>query len=250
MKFLAATIALAFAATAHADHAFTLTNRCPGAVNPVVADTRCGFSPRCGDASSFTGAQPGSVAPGTSKVVNIPNNWVGRIFNQNGACGAKGDGCTMGEFNLDSGDFFTPQSYDISNIQGFTQSMQISAAGCATVTCTNANCGCANAFPIGDTTGCGNDSPVRACGAGNIAFNTHLCSPPQLCSALKYFTKIYAFNAHLGSLVFNIGNSWVVSAFDSLGIEAACAMVATFFYNTEIALDKDPVCNMFRVVRL
>ncbi|KAK7451238.1 hypothetical protein VKT23_012576 [Stygiomarasmius scandens] len=175
MKFLAIATALGFAISASANHAFTLTNRCGSAVNAVVADTRCGFSPRCADASSFTAAQPGSIAPGTSKTVTIPSNWVGRIFAQNGRCGSKGDGCSLTEFNLDSGDFFTPQSYDISNIQGFTQSLQISSPGCATVTCTNANCGCANAFPIGDTTGCGNDSPVRACGAGDVSFNVVFC---------------------------------------------------------------------------
>ncbi|KAF5336763.1 hypothetical protein D9758_016381 [Tetrapyrgos nigripes] len=176
MKFLTvAAAALAFATSAYADHAFTFTNRCGNAVNPIIADTRCGYSPRCSDASSFTGAQPGSLAPGASRTVNVPNSWVGRVFNQNGACGAKGEGCTLGEFNLDSGDFFTPQSYDISNIQGFTQSIQIGAAGCATVTCTNANCGCSNAYPVGDLSGCGNDSPVRACGAGNIAFNVVFC---------------------------------------------------------------------------
>ncbi|THU85970.1 hypothetical protein K435DRAFT_970478 [Dendrothele bispora CBS 962.96] len=177
MKFsvAAAATALVLASSASANHVFTLNNRCGNAVNAVVADTRCGFSPRCDDASSFTGAQPGNIAAGTSKTVTIPSNWVGRIFNQNGNCGAKGDGCSMTEFNLDSGNAFTPQSYDISNIQGFTQSLQISAPNCATVTCTNANCGCANAFPVGDTTGCGNDSPVRACGAGDVPFTITFC---------------------------------------------------------------------------
>lgn len=81
----------------------------------------------------------------------------------------------QGEFNLDSGDKYTPQSYDISNIQVFTQSMQIVAQGCQTVKCTNANCGCSQAYPVGDTTGCGNDSPVRGCGAGAIAFTSEWC---------------------------------------------------------------------------
>ena len=35
--------------------------------------------------------------------------WNGRIFNQNGKCGAKGEGCTVTEFNLDTGSQFTPQ---------------------------------------------------------------------------------------------------------------------------------------------
>ncbi|KAK7444098.1 hypothetical protein VKT23_015496 [Stygiomarasmius scandens] len=180
MKFLVAAAALAFASSAYADHAFTLTNKCGNAVNPIIADTRCGYSPRCDGAASFTGAQPGSLAAGASKTVTIPSNWVGRIFNQNGSCGEKGESCTITEFNLDSGDQFTPQTYDISNIQGFTQSIQIGANGCDTVTCTNANCGCSNAYPIGDTTGCQAstgtvDNPVRACGAGNIAFSVVFC---------------------------------------------------------------------------
>lgn len=41
------------------------------------------------------------------------------------------------------------QAYDISNIQGFTQSMQIAVNGCDTVTCTNVNCGCSSAYPPG-----------------------------------------------------------------------------------------------------
>lgn len=47
----------------------------------------------------------------------------------------------MLEFNLDSGSEFTPQAYDISNIQGFTQSISVGADGCATATCTSASCG-------------------------------------------------------------------------------------------------------------
>ncbi|KAL0569427.1 hypothetical protein V5O48_012531 [Marasmius crinis-equi] len=174
-SFAVVLAALAAPLLVAADHKFTLTNKCGSAVNAVVADTRCGYSPRCADAASFTGAQPGSIGAGQTKTVTIPSKWVGRIFAQNGRCGAKGESCTVLEYNLDSGDQFTPQSYDISNIQGFTQSVQIGAAGCATVTCKNANCGCTNAYPIGDITGCGNDSPVRACGAGNVAFNVVFC---------------------------------------------------------------------------
>ncbi|KAL0059783.1 hypothetical protein AAF712_013470 [Marasmius tenuissimus] len=169
MKSFAAILALVPLFVA-ADHQFTLNNRCSNAINAVVADTRCGYSPRCDDASSYTGPQPGSIAGGTSKTVTIPSNWVGRIFAQNGACGEKGESCTVTEFNTDSGDQFTPQSYDISNIQGFTQSVSVSADGCETVTCTDVNCGCTNAYPPGDISGCGNDSPVRACGAGNVGF--------------------------------------------------------------------------------
>nr|ALA44973.1 thaumatin-like protein 11 [Moniliophthora perniciosa] len=154
-----------------ADHQFTLTNRCGNTITPVIADTRCGYSPRCDGAASYTSAQPSQMASGASQTVTVPSNWVGRIFAQNGSCGPKGEDCSVTEFNLDSGDAFTPQSYDISNIQGFTQSFQIGAAGCETVTCTSADCGCKNAYPVGDISGCGNDSPVRGCGAGNVAFS-------------------------------------------------------------------------------
>jgi hypothetical protein len=61
--------------------------------------------------------------------------WVGRVFVQNGNCGASGENCSMGEFNMDTGDFYTPQAYDISNIQGYTQAMSITGAGCETVSC-------------------------------------------------------------------------------------------------------------------
>lgn len=52
----------------------------------------------------------------------------------------------MIEFNLDSGNVYTPQSYDISNIQGYTQSLQVSASGCATATCKNKDCGVSVTF--------------------------------------------------------------------------------------------------------
>uniref|UniRef100_A0A0W0FAP4 Uncharacterized protein n=1 Tax=Moniliophthora roreri TaxID=221103 RepID=A0A0W0FAP4_MONRR len=108
-----------------ADHKFTLTNRCGNTITPVIADTKCGYSP------PTLPLNPSQIGSGESQTVTIPSNWVGRIFAQNGSCGPKGEGCSVTEFNLDSGDAFTPQSYDISNIQGFTQSFQIGAAGVA-----------------------------------------------------------------------------------------------------------------------
>ncbi|KAF5371432.1 hypothetical protein D9757_010010 [Collybiopsis confluens] len=161
MKLLFLSVFASVSSLVAAQHAFTLVNRCGSAVNPVFANTACGYSPRCAGAGFYTAAQPGSLAPGASKTVSVPVDWVGRLFNQNGACGASGEDCTITEYNLDTGDTFTPQAYDISNIQGFTQSIQLGAAGCDTVTCTNANCGCSEAYPIGDTSGCGNDSPTR-----------------------------------------------------------------------------------------
>ncbi|KAJ7782575.1 hypothetical protein DFH07DRAFT_791194 [Mycena maculata] len=156
-------------------HQFTLTNKCSSAVKPVVVSTACGYSPRCSDASTAPLPSVGSLAAGTSTTITVPDDFVGRIFNQDGSCGEEGENCTMLEFNLDADSFYTPNSYDISNIQGFTQSISLGAEGCDTVTCTSADCSCENAYPIGDTTGCGDDLPVKACGAGNIAFTVVFC---------------------------------------------------------------------------
>jgi len=98
---------------------------------------------------------------------------------------------------LDTGSQLTAQAYDISNVQGFTQSVSIGADGCESTTCQAVNCPCTQAYPPGvsthnthpqasipfwflaecsppsiskDTSGCGNGSPVRARGAGNIGF--------------------------------------------------------------------------------
>ncbi|KAJ7090873.1 hypothetical protein B0H15DRAFT_248057 [Mycena belliarum] len=156
-------------------HQFTLVNKCSSAVKPMVVSTACGYSPRC--AGAFSSALPsvGSLTAGQTTTINVPNNFVGRIFSQDGSCGAKGESCTMLEFNLDADSFYTPNSYDISNIQGFTQSIALGAAGCPTVTCTSPGCTCDNAYPIGDMTGCGSDLPVKACGKGNKAFTVVFC---------------------------------------------------------------------------
>ncbi|KAJ7804957.1 hypothetical protein B0H14DRAFT_2383360, partial [Mycena olivaceomarginata] len=164
---------------------FTFVNKCGNAITPIITDTSCGYSPRCADAAKYSGPAPTVLAPGASQTLNIDSKWVGRIFASHPACGPKGESCTITEYNLDSGSQFTPQTYDISNIQGFTDSVQISAAGCDTVTCTNANCGCTSAYPLGDTTGCGNDSPVRACGAGTVAFTGMSSSVLESCCSFR-----------------------------------------------------------------
>ncbi|KAJ7354483.1 hypothetical protein DFH08DRAFT_985098 [Mycena albidolilacea] len=156
-------------------HQFTLVNKCSNAVKPVVASTACGYSPRCADASTAAMPSPGSLAAGETTTITIPNKFVGRIFSQDGSCGAKGESCTMLEFNLDADSVYTPNSYDISNIQGFTQSISLGAEGCSTVTCTSPSCSCNDAYPIGDMTGCGNDLPVKACGKGNVPFTVVFC---------------------------------------------------------------------------
>ncbi|CAA7266879.1 unnamed protein product [Cyclocybe aegerita] len=143
LAFLLSTSSVAFAA-----HTFVFRNNCGSSVRPVIANVNCGYSPRCSTpgsggvpnpAISYTGAQPNTLGSGASQTMTINRQWNGRIFNQNGRCGAKGEGCTMGEFNLDTGSQWTPQAYDISNIQGFTQSIRIAVNGCDTVTCTNVN---------------------------------------------------------------------------------------------------------------
>jgi len=177
------SLAALFCAAA-ASHVFTIQNKCKYAVNPIIANTNCGYSPRCNTPGSggvpnpaipYKGPQPGTIKAGATKSITINNQWNGRIFNQNGKCGSKGEKCTMLEYNLDTGSNWTPQAYDISNIQGFTQSVSIGANGCQSTTCKAVNCPCTQAYPPGDTTGCGNDSPVRACGAGNIGFWVTFC---------------------------------------------------------------------------
>ncbi|KAJ7249270.1 hypothetical protein C8J57DRAFT_1079634 [Mycena rebaudengoi] len=169
-----AAVPTAPAASNSGGHQFTLVNKCASAVKPVVVSTACGYSPRCADALTEALPSVGALGVGKSTTLSI-DNFVGRIFTQTSKCGAQGEGCTMLEFNLDADSFYTPNSYDISNIQGFTQSISLGATGCPTVTCTSPSCSCANAYPIGDMTGCGNDSPVKACGKGNKAFTVVFC---------------------------------------------------------------------------
>jgi len=51
-------------------------------------------------AISYTGPQIGQIGPGRTKAIRINDQWNGRIFNQNGRCGGKGEKCTMLEYNL------------------------------------------------------------------------------------------------------------------------------------------------------
>ena len=61
-------------------------------------------------AISYTGPQIGQIGPGITSSITINNQWNGRIFNQNGVCGGKGEGCTVLEFNL--GESFMRRGYD------------------------------------------------------------------------------------------------------------------------------------------
>ncbi|KAF8896129.1 hypothetical protein BD779DRAFT_1639520 [Infundibulicybe gibba] len=182
-SLLQVTLILVGSSIVHA-HKFTIVNKCATGLQPIIADTSCGYSPRCNTPGSggvpnparpFTGGQPGFLAPGASTTVTVNERWNGRIVGQDGRCGAAGESCTMAEFNLDTGSVWTPQAYDISNIQGYTHPMSISVSGCDTVTCLIADCGCKNGYAIGDLTGCGNDSPVRGCSAGSKAWTVTFC---------------------------------------------------------------------------
>jgi len=160
-----------------ANHEFTLINNCDRTIQPVFANTACGYSPRCDGAGHHTGAQPDAIAPGETGFATAPYAWVGRLFDStSGSCGPSGEDCSIGEFNLDTGSVYTAQSYDLSNIQGFTQALALEASGCDALTCTSEDCGCDEAYPVGDESGCGADLPVRACGPGNIAFAITFCA--------------------------------------------------------------------------
>ncbi|KAF8896128.1 hypothetical protein BD779DRAFT_1667976 [Infundibulicybe gibba] len=123
-------------------HQFNFVNRCGSAITPVIANTNCGYSPRCSTPGSGGVPNPAiltqvlnrdlSVLAAQKASLSTPKceEWNGRIFAQNGHCGASGESCTITEFNLDTGSQFTAQAYDISNIQGFTQSIQIAVNGC------------------------------------------------------------------------------------------------------------------------
>ncbi|KAH0585380.1 hypothetical protein H2248_008617 [Termitomyces sp. 'cryptogamus'] len=177
-------VLLSLVSTVTNSHKFHLKNNCVSTVKPVIVNTNCNYSPRCSTPGSggvpnpaipYTGPQPAHLAPGQSQSLIINSQWNGRIFNQNGACGAAGERCTVTEFNLDTGSHWTPQTYDISNIQGYTQSVRIEVDGCYPVACTKMNCGCKNAYSVGDIAGCDNDSPVHSCSAGSHTFTITFC---------------------------------------------------------------------------
>ncbi|KAJ3793760.1 hypothetical protein GGU11DRAFT_691140, partial [Lentinula aff. detonsa] len=174
---------------------FTLINNCPYSITAYVEDTKCGYSPRCADASSYSAAQPGAIPAGGTMEVTIPAAWVGRIYAETSTftCGAKGEDCTIGEFNLDTGDFYAAQAYDISNIQGFTQAMAIQLQGCDTVTCSSQSCACSDAYPPGDETGCGDDSPVRSRESlcSSFFFSLESIGPRLRCWYVIIFPGIY-----------------------------------------------------------
>jgi len=80
-------------------------------------------------------------------------------------------------FNFDNGPAATSQSYDLSNIQGFTRGMQAvpwpSDAGCQTKTCWAADCDLSQAYPPGNE---GDNAANTSCGAANLGITLYLCA--------------------------------------------------------------------------
>jgi len=184
--FASSTLLLsALASIAYAGHALNLHNNCGNGVQPTVAS--CIDLPPGTQCNAYNGAQPTFLNPGASTTVNVPNGWNGRVFVQANTCSAQsGDcfstgclGCTLLEFTMDSPNDGGQQSYDISNINGFTQSYSLRGDGCDTVTCTSPNCPCDQAYPRGDPADkCGTSTPdhaVRNCGAGPVGFEITFC---------------------------------------------------------------------------
>ncbi|KAF9526343.1 hypothetical protein CPB83DRAFT_884932 [Crepidotus variabilis] len=189
LKLITSTVLISAATLVIADHTFVLHNQCNYRVNPKIVNVNCGYSPRCdvpgsggvpNPAVSYTGPQPRTLGVnGDNTNMTVNRDWNGRIFHQTGKCGAKGESCTMAEFNLDTGGPWSQQSYDISNIQGFTMGMKIEVndgVGPA-VTCSNIYCGCLNAYPPGtDFSGCGNDWPVKGTSGGDKIWTVTFCA--------------------------------------------------------------------------
>ncbi|KAM0751816.1 hypothetical protein T439DRAFT_355706 [Meredithblackwellia eburnea MCA 4105] len=170
---------------------FTLVNKCSKRVNPKFVNIACVYYPcASGQVTTatthlYTGSQPGYLAPGAQIVKTVDDGWHGRIFDAaSGNCSPLGQGCSMLEFTLDSAGI-TPQSYDISNIMGFTQKYQIQAISatpgtkCETVTCRSADCDCTQAYSFDNTAGtCGSatiDRPSRSCDGGPTKFKVTFC---------------------------------------------------------------------------
>ncbi|KAG8853630.1 hypothetical protein FRB96_008047 [Tulasnella sp. 330] len=163
-----------------ADHWITVVNNCGVTANPWVADTSCTYSAaRCGQTNAYTGPTSYTVAPGGSAIFMLPNNFVGRVFDKgsSSACGTDGWDCSLLEFNFDNGAAATDQSYDLSNIQGFTRGMQAvpwpSNAGCQTKTCFASNCALDQAYPPGNE---GDNAANTSCGAANLGITLYLCA--------------------------------------------------------------------------
>jgi len=175
----------ALAGIAYASHALNLHNNCGHGLQPTVAS--CIDLPPGTPCTAYTGSQPPFLNAGGSATVTVPNGWNGRVFVQANTCSAQsGDcfstgclGCTLLEFTMDASNNGGQQSYDISNINGFTQAYRLSGDGCDAVTCSAANCPCTQAYPPGDFSDfCGTSTPdhaVRNCGAGPVGFSITFC---------------------------------------------------------------------------
>ncbi|CAE6375563.1 unnamed protein product [Rhizoctonia solani] len=108
---LAASMFFAPAPAPQANHQITLRNNCGFGV-----DLRLSNWP---GHPAYNGPPIGHIAAHSSKSINVPNGWDGRICDAAGGCGG-GDcygKCSMTEFNMNSNG---KNYYDISNIQAFT----------------------------------------------------------------------------------------------------------------------------------
>jgi len=169
-----------------ANHALTITNRCGYGVQPRIAS--CVDLPAGTPCNGYGGGLPGYLNPGGSETVTLPSGWNGRVFVQANSCDANtGDcystgctGCTLTEFNTDVARNGGQQYWDISNINGFTQSVSVGIGNCGSTTCTSGDCPCNQAYRRGDYSGtCGGSGPVdqavRACGAGEVPITVTFC---------------------------------------------------------------------------
>ncbi|EIM83857.1 uncharacterized protein STEHIDRAFT_123434 [Stereum hirsutum FP-91666 SS1] len=171
---------LAFAVTSSlADHWITVVNNCGSTVNPTVVDTSCTYSAsRCGQTSTYGGPWSQTIGAGGSAIFKLPNNFVGRIFDSySGGCGSDGWDCSLLEYNFDNGDSATDQSYDLSNIQGFTRGQMAvpypSNTGCLTKTCFTSGCDASQAYPVGDE---GDNAANTSCGSADLGIALYYCA--------------------------------------------------------------------------
>jgi len=104
VSFLSVTSALAaYTGMVAADHWITVVNNCGATTTPTVTDTSCTYSAaRCGQTNPYTGPTQFTLATGQSGIFELPNNFVGRVFDiaSSSACGSDGWDCSLLEIQL------------------------------------------------------------------------------------------------------------------------------------------------------
>ncbi|KAF7331367.1 COP8 protein [Mycena kentingensis (nom. inval.)] len=152
------------AAVASATRRITLRNNCDWGVGLTLSNF-----PHAG--VDYTGPAIGDIPAHSSKDIQVPNGWNGRICDRPPNSGCENDcfggiafgkaACSMTEFTFDSSNIGGKTDYDISNIQGFSVAQRIIPDNGETVTCKAANCPCNQAYRPNDTSGtCGGTGPV------------------------------------------------------------------------------------------